>query len=292
VTESDNPSKDKYVLSESENRRIFTKEIVPIELGNLIPAISPSVHFFGSQPGAGKSQAQLHVKESLAERDNERSIAIIAADDFRQYHPAYKELAKERDDLSSIFTSPDAGRWLEQAIDYTAQLKPHVILEGTLRNPQGTLDVASRYCNAGFSEELHILAVHEFVSRLRVFDRYLNQVELSGHGRYVPTKVHDEAYDMLPKSLEMLVESELFKKVTLYDAYGNPLINTDGTAENTPILMEVLNKERKNDSIDFEQLLDWAEQIAIHAKEVSRPVILGDLEQLIADMEYARAGNS
>ena len=92
------------------------------------------------------------VRRALSEQDGLSSAALIIGDDFRPYHPRYFSLMEKGDELAAFYTDRDSARWVERAIEYTARLKPHVILEGTLRDPQVTLDTAKRYRPEGFHQ--------------------------------------------------------------------------------------------------------------------------------------------
>jgi len=281
------PSPEKYLLSEYENRRIFETYIIPRHFGELSPATNPSVHFFGAQPGAGKSAIQTSIKQALIEKGGVSSVASIIGDEFRSYHPNYFSIMKESDDLAAFFTDRDSGRWVERSIAYTIQIRPHVILEGTLRNPQITLDTAILYQAAGFKQELHVVAVHGFISRLRIFQRYLDQIERTGYGRYTVPEAHDRAYYTLLQSLITLAESGLFSRITLYNATGNVLSCAAGTIENAPTLEAVLMAERSGDNLDFNSLIDTAEQLSARAKHAARLSALDDLVKLTEEIYQA-----
>jgi len=277
-------SPEKYLLSEYENQRIFEEEIVPVEFGNLLSVNNPSVHYFGAQPGAGKSAVLATIRQALTEQDGISSVASVIGDNFRAYHPNFSDLMEESDDLAAFYTDRDSGRWVEQAIVHTLQVKSHVILEGTLRNPQVTLNTAAQYQAGGFDQEMHILVVHEFVSRLRIFERYLAQVKDKGSGRYTVTEAHNRAYAALPLSLKVIAESGLFNRITLYNALGSVLFRTDGTDDTFPALETVLMSERSGDNLDFESLIAKAKQLTMYAKQVSKPRIIDDLARLTEEI--------
>jgi hypothetical protein len=287
----DKPSPEKYLLSEYESQRIFEEEIIPSEFGSLVSVDRPSVHFFGAQPGAGKSSVQAYIQEVLVELDGSLSVASVIGDDFRPYHPEYSALVEENESLAAFYTDRDSGRWVERAINHTLQIKPNVILEGTLRNPQVTLDTATQYQAKGFDREMHIVAVHEFVSRLRIFERYLQQVEDTGSGRYTLPEAHDRSYSALPQSLHTLAESGMFNRITLYNAFGDVLFcAVDTTAAASSDLETILMNERKNGNLDFDSLINTAEQLAKRAKLSYRSAVLGDLTKLTE--EIRRAANT
>ncbi|MCL2825910.1 MAG: zeta toxin family protein [Eggerthellaceae bacterium] len=283
--ESNSP--EKHALSKYENQRIFETYIIPNYFDKLTSATNPSVHFFGAQPGAGKSAIQASTKQALVELDGASSVASIIGDEFRSYHPDYSTLMQEDDNLAAFYTDHDSGRWVERSITYTLQAKPHVILEGTLRNPQTTLDTANLYKDAGFEQYLHIVAVHEFISRLRIFERYIGQIEKAGFGRYTMPEAHGRAYTALPQSLKTLTESRMFHGITIYNASGNVIAQANGVTEAIPVLDTALMSERSGDNLDYASLIDTAEQLIIRVKQASRLAVLGDLTKLIGEIRQA-----
>lgn len=109
---------------------------------------------------------------------------LIIGDDFRPYHPSYMQLMAEDDQRAADFTAADSARWVQLAIERSLAVRPHVIIEGTLRRPAVTISSARPYAQAGFASALHVVAVHEHVSRSRIFERYLRQIQHRGVGRY------------------------------------------------------------------------------------------------------------
>ena len=93
-----------------------------------------------------------------------------------------------------------------------------------MREPEVNIRTASQYLKHGFTAHLHVMAVHEFVSRTRIFQRHFDQNdENSSYGRYTPREAHDRSYKVLPESVLAIVNSSLFKTVTLYDQNQTPI---------------------------------------------------------------------
>lgn len=123
------PNRERYLLSEAENSRIFREYLLPLEYGDVQGVDTPYVHFFGAQPGAGKSVLQGSVRDELIARDGLNTVMTIAGDRFRAYHPEYGRLLEEDDESAALYTDMDTNRWVEQAVNASYDLRPHVILE-------------------------------------------------------------------------------------------------------------------------------------------------------------------
>lgn len=151
--------RERYLLSDTESRRIFAERIVPTEFAGIAGVHRPVVHFFGGQPGAGKSVAQGAVTTAIIAADGIGAVASIIGDDFRPHHPAYNRLLAEDDEAAAFYTDLDSGRWFEQAIAWAIERRPHVILEGTFRRPEVTIESAKNFADSGFEAHVHVLAV-------------------------------------------------------------------------------------------------------------------------------------
>jgi predicted ABC-type ATPase len=277
---------DTYALTKKENRRIFTEEIAPIHLGKGKPVALPELHCFGAQPGAGKSVAISSALRDIQQRLGHDSVVAIIGDEYRSFHPLYNSLLVQDDTLAAYYTDIDSGRWVEQAIEYAAKLGKCVVLEGTLRNPQTTLDTVSHYLAAGFKAHLHIIAVHEYVSRLRIFMRYFGQVASEGFGRYTVPEAHGRAYHILSNSTEALVKSGQFETVTVYDAHNSILTSLPcGSAGTIAALGSTLNSVRSGTDLDVGELLKSTDIYLQTARKQGKDTVIADLLALRKDLE-------
>lgn len=253
------PSPDSYRLSEAEHQRIFENRILH-RFAEIQSVERPTVHFFGAQPGAGKTRAEARVAQELVAQDGLNTVLPIIGDDFRPYHPRFAELMHENDEIAARYTAADSGRWVEKTITHALQLRPHVLIEGTLRRPEVTEASARPFVESGFTAELHVLAVHEYVSRSRIFERYIQQLHASGHGRYTMKVDHDVSYGALPMSTEKLMTSGSFITTTLTGMDG-----------------EVLAVARADDEASQRALLAQLDEIRLTPPETN--VLLGRLDQ-------------
>ena len=285
----DNP----YALTLEDSRAIFTEDIAPTYFNHAAYLKMPELHAVGAQPGSGKSTLIDEITIALKNRFGNDSVVSIIGDELRGFHPNYKRLLEIDASRAAYYTDADSGRWVEQAIALTAQQGNCVIIEGTLRNPEVTIRTASHYLKHGFTAHLHVLAVHEFVSRSRIFNRYFEQVEKSGQGRYTLPKAHDLSYKALPKSVALLTDSLLFKTVTLYDPRLNPIcaINLPKKDAGQEVLTK-LEKCRDNKYVDTADILLTTDRLLPQAKKHGR--IYSDLQNLrkaVSQLSTGSCGN-
>ena len=117
------PIHEAYRLSDAERQRIFATNILR-RFERIKPVTHPTVHFFGAQPGAGKTQAEAVVAAQLHERDGPNSVMAIIGDDLRAYHPQYEQLMVDDDQRAAPFTASDSAWWVEQAIEHAPAAAP------------------------------------------------------------------------------------------------------------------------------------------------------------------------
>lgn len=272
---------ERYLLSPEENEAIFTERLLPAVFGRTRGVEEPSANFFGAQPGAGKSVLQRELITTLRRQTGKESVAAIIGDEFRPYHPLYNDFLEQNDELAAFYTDRDSATWVEKSIAYTLEVRPHVVLEGTLRNPAITLETAADYHRHGFSTELHLVAVHEFISRTRIFGRYLDQIQRNGHGRYTLPEAHDRAYRVLPGSLRTIATAGIMDRITLYNLNGTPIATATGDEpEASTVLFSALEAERDPSRLDATNLDDILAQYQEQLLPYHRENVVRDIEAL------------
>ncbi|GAB05725.1 putative ABC-type ATPase [Gordonia amarae] len=286
--------REQYLLSDADSRRIFDERIVPTEFAGVAGVDHPVVHFFGGQPGAGKSVVQASVMSAIiaAEDIGAEGIGAVAAiigDDFRPHHPAFHRLLTIDDEAAAFYTDLDSGRWVEQAIAWAVRMRPHVILEGTFRRPELTVETARRFTAAGFAAHLHVQAVHHFISRTRIFGRYHDQLRSNGQGRYTLPAAHDASYGTLPASVAEIVRSGVFAGATAYSVTGQ-VVAEAADRDLSGIVDAVANAQQSTPSPeetgDLLGLLDRFEATFLRCDKTA---IVADLRVLRSEMFDARA---
>ena len=271
----DNPN----VLPLEKNKAIFVNRIAPAFFSHAAHLKMPKLHAVGSQPGAGKSALIKAIAGELEKQFGKDAVVSIIGDDFRSFHPQYGKLLEIDASLAAYYTDTDSGRWVEQAIELTAQQGNCIIIEGTLRNPETTTRTVSHYLKHGFAAHLYVPAVHEFVSRTRIFSRYFDQIECTGQGRYTLPEAHDRSYKVLPESVVTLTESSLFKTVSLYDQDQKSILAVNLPGKHAVgEVSAVLEKYSDNKHVNIAEILLTIDSLLPKAKGHGR--IDTDLQEL------------
>ncbi|MFC9746351.1 zeta toxin family protein [Streptomyces niveus] len=159
---------------------------------------SPTAIFVGGPPGSGKSYVMKGIREEFGE-----NVVILDADTLREFHPDYDKVLAEDPQSMPDVTSHAIGKWTEMAIAESQDGKYNVAIEGTFRNPEVLRRTAESFGDE-WRKEVRAVAVPEGVSRLGTLDRFTS-VE---NGRWVPPRMHDEAYTNNPVTLAGAFESK------------------------------------------------------------------------------------
>jgi len=250
-------SHSEYQLELGASNRIFEDQIAELRLRALAGVEAPEFRLYGAQPGAGKSRLQAPHGDELKAKSGPGSVANIDIDDYRTYHPQYRMLAEQDPGKVAERTNRDAWLWTERAVEYVQRLRPHVLEAGTLREPDFVLRKVRGYLEAGFATHLYVLAVHEYVSRVRAVIRYLHEVGRQGYGRLVSREFHDEAYRRLPGALRRICDSGTFDSVSILGRNGEVLICTEaGVTQNSDALVAGLEEGRTLRHVDVAAVMD------------------------------------
>jgi Zeta toxin len=180
-----------YLLPEAESQRIFRDEIVPDELARGVPQQQPVVVFVIAPPGAGKTRTTATIKDQLDQRGG---AVVVNSDFYKAYHPEYSRLLATDDRNAAPLTSADGRRWTAMAEAHLIAARMDTIIETTARNPDYFVEQVGRYRAAGYRVEAAFLAVPEPLSRLGIVQRYHDQVQQLGQGRFTPQANHDASY--------------------------------------------------------------------------------------------------
>lgn len=175
----------------------------------------PHAILLGGQPGSGKSFLANQAESDL--RGKGGSI-VIDADRMREENPRYQQLSKEDPLNAADRTHKEAGEWAQRLTLTAVNERRNLVIDGTMRNPEAILELASRLKDHGYSVEARVMAVDAETSMTRSRLRFEEQVEARGTGRFVNREQHDNAYDGIPKSVEALERAKVVDSVKLYDS--------------------------------------------------------------------------
>lgn len=132
--------------SEEEFKNIFNEiyeELKKIKIKNE----KAVAYILGGQPGAGKSKLTYMLYKKLNE-----NIITINGDEYRKYHPKFKELQKNYKDDYVTHTQEFASKITNKLIDKLSDEKYNLIIEGTLRTKEIPINTLNLLKNKGYDE--------------------------------------------------------------------------------------------------------------------------------------------
>ena len=254
----------------NEELELVFQKILKMYMSSYSPSKNPKVFLLGGQPGAGKSglENMLNLKDEYIS---------ISGDDYREYHPRFREINLEYGKEASKYTQQWAGQITEKLIEKLAKAKYNLIIEGTLRTTQLPLKEADRFKKLGYEVELHVLAVKPEKSYLGTLLRYEEMIKWGKIPRMTPKEHHDLVVKNIGDNLEIIYNSKAFDNIKLFDRENNLLYNYKENSNINPknILENEFNSEWKLEEIKnfrekWENLIIMMENRKLHIEEISK----------------------
>ena len=254
----------------NEELELVFQKILKMYMSSYSSSKNPKVFLLGGQPGAGKSglENMLNLKDEYIS---------ISGDDYREYHPRFKEINLEYGKEASKYTQQWAGQITEKLIEKLAKEKYNLIIEGTLRTAQLPLKEANRFKKLGYEVELHVLAVKPEKSYLGTLLRYEEMIKWGKIPRMTPKEHHDLVVKNIGDNLEIIYNSKAFDNIKLFDRENNLLYNYKENYDINPknILENEFNSEWKLEEIKnfrekWENLIIMIENRKPHIEEISK----------------------
>ena len=210
------------------------KEILEYYKSMYSPTENPKVTLLGGQPGAGKSGLENMV-------NIKKNYVSISGDDYREYHPRFKEINIEYGREASKYTQQWAAEITEKLIKELRKEKYNLIIEGTLRTAELPLKEANAFKKAGYNVELNVVVVKPEKSRLGTLERYEAMLKQGKVPRMTPKEHHDLVVNNIGNNLEIIYNSKAFDNIKLFDRENNLLYNYKESPNVNP--KDILNKE-------------------------------------------------
>ena len=138
-----------------------------------------NVILLGGQSGAGKTT--LHNVFRNAMNGN---VIVVNGDEYRSFHPRYKQICAQYGIDSPAHTAAWAGRMVEAIIDALSIMGYNLIIEGTLRTSEVPLKTARLLRDRGYSVSLALMAVKPEISLISCQLRY-EQMRIAGTERSI-----------------------------------------------------------------------------------------------------------
>jgi len=263
----------------NDELEIKFKEILGYYKSMYSPTENPKVVLLGGQPGAGKSGLENMV-------NIKKNYVSISGDDYREYHPRFKEINLEYGREASKYTQQWAAEITEKLIKELRKEKYNLIIEGTLRTAELPLKEANAFKKADYKVELNVVVVKPEKSRLGTLERYEAMLKQGKVPRMAPKEHHDLVVNNIGNNLEIIYNSKAFDNIKLFDRENNLLYNYKESPNVNPkdILNKEFNRVWKKEEIEkfkekWENLIKVMENRKVPTKEISE--LKNEKEQIL-----------
>jgi len=263
----------------NDELEIKFKEILGYYKSMYSPTENPKVALLGGQPGAGKSGLENMV-------NIKKNYVSISGDDYREYHPRFKEINLEYGREASKYTQQWAAEITEKLIKELRKEKYNLIIEGTLRTAELPLKEANAFKKAGYKVELNVVVVKSEKSRLGTLERYEAMLKQGKVPRMTPKEHHNLVVNNIGNNLEIIYNSKAFDNIKLFDRENNLLYNYKESPNVNPkdILNKEFNRVWKKEEIEkfkekWKNLIKVMENRKAPAKEISE--LKNEKEQIL-----------
>lgn len=208
--EGENMKNEKLTsFTEEEFQKAF-QLIYQDAIAKAVPKEQKCVIFLGGQPGSGKSQF-------YKQDDSLRNYIVIDGDTYRKYHPNHELIKQQPIQDYAELTQPFVNRCVERMIDRLSDDSYNIIIEGTLRNPDTTINTCNKLKDKGYNTSLYIVAV----SAVEAWNSTINRSKLLEEMHEVPREVPFEKYDYivhnLPSSVDKIEKTKCFDDLYIVD---------------------------------------------------------------------------
>lgn len=177
----------------------------------IAPATRPQAVLLGGQSGAGKTALHDVFKGRFA-----NNVIVINGDEYRSFHPRFRQLKKLYGDDYVLHTAAWAGAMTEALIDRLSRFGYNLIVEGTLRTAEVPLKTAHLLKERGYQVSLALMAVKPEISLLSCQLRY-EEMRIAGTTpRATDPAHHRKIVDQIVSNLRTLEDSGVFEDVYLY----------------------------------------------------------------------------
>ena len=173
---------------------------------------NPKGYVLGGQPGVGKSKIlkNIGLKHNL-------NVVIINADDYRKYHPNYKEFQEKFIENSPKYTASFSARMTEAIIKKALDERYNIAIEGTFRTCETPINTLKILKEAGYETTVAIQTCDKKISWKSCLERYNKALKINPLlARYTDKNHHDLVVKNLAKNIKVVKDSGLVDNLKIF----------------------------------------------------------------------------
>lgn len=193
----------------------FAFELISSVITKTVSKVSgntPFVYLLAGQPGAGKS-----VLSDKIISQNGRNVIVVNGDDYRRYHPCYRELYKIYGADSVKKTSSFSAAIVQRCIKEFSNNQYNMIIEGTGRTYEAPRNTADLLASKGYKVEMAVIAARPEVSLLSTIKRFFQMESDNTVPRATAIEAHDVVVKNLPENLDKLYNTAFISRIRIMD---------------------------------------------------------------------------
>ncbi|EGT79784.1 putative zeta toxin, P-loop nucleoside triphosphate hydrolase [Haemophilus haemolyticus M21621] len=238
-----------------------------LENRNITPQEKPLGIVLGGIPGSGKSILIEKIEKKL-----DKNIIPINGDDFRIYHPNFKEIYEEYKGDFPKYTSEFSNKMVERVIEEAIKNKFNIVVEGTFRNPNVPISTLSKFEEQGYNTRAMIIAIDKNIAWESTINRYNRDLENGFYARKVEQSSFEEVAANLAKNTKIVLDSG---KASLLEVYSRESKLFDSRVNSPKELENVVNNElqrlnqlKKEYQVDFSFNKEQSEKLGQKSYDV------------------------
>ncbi len=226
-------------FDKDQMRLLFEEKIWPsIAVNKTGDLDRPTAYIVAGQPGSGKT-----IMSSVLIESHNGDIVQSMSDNFRGFHPRYKELMKKYGQYCAYFSLPQGKFLSDLTMHRAAEGRYNLIQEGALENVQYTLDMIEFLKKKGYQVILMIRACSRKKSWKAIHQLYLQQrLKAPGLSRLITREYHDAACLSFLSATDQVVKQNLMDRLIIKSAKGLLYDSDDMPTESAA---EILAKRMK-----------------------------------------------
>ena len=202
---------------------------------NLQPAEQPLGIVTGGAPGSGKSA---FIKEASIKLDD--NIIPVNGDEFRVYHPRFKEIVSLAKGDFPTYTGSFSGKMVETIISESIKQRYNIIVEGTFRTADTPIKTLQEMKAAGYKTIAKVKAVNADVAWQSTIDRFNDMKSMGLEPRAVNKLVFDKTVNGLAENTYKVATSGVVDQVEVWNRQMKLFDSRLGNIQN---LQNIIQKE-------------------------------------------------
>lgn len=254
---------------------------VEIELQRTASQGRPVAILLAGQSGAGKSTVATEITEAM---EHAGGFIRVDADEMRHRLPYYGA-AESATSEASAASQNDAGRLANAVRDEAIRHRRNILVDGTLRDPEGAERMARTLRDAGYRVELHALSVNEQISYERATMRHERALQNGLPARMVPKEWHDRSYTGMADSVRRLEYTAAVDRVAVYNRIGDAI--HDAAPVQGQVTAGPLLERARGQLTDFERVSLAEQWDAIADKMAQRNAPSAHQQKMLVHRERA-----